>query len=684
MARLGVPLLELPVESSTDVRARALDRAGWMSLVLVLLLGVVGFRVIQLTLWPNEATIMEAGDKRWASLRLQAKRGEILDREGRRLATTLSTPNVFVDAVEVRFGIQAVAEERVRAGEAKSVEDEVVRLNAAAVRDLATLMSLSESDIAHILAGSGRYEMLARGVHPQVAMGVERLTLYGVGIERENRRFYPEEALAAQVLGFVDRSGHGQAGLEKQFDDQLRGGDVLLGRRRDRRGLSVENPLSDSVRDLSVGLAVHTTIDRTLQRATERALAKVMETSKPKSAYAVVVDVRTGDILALANNPAYNPNAVPENPTDQRNHVIQDAIEPGSVYKPFTIAAGLKAGVIQADGKIDCENGFWAVGGSRVHDDHPHGVVSLTEVIKYSSNIASAKVGLQVGATRLIEELRNFGFGSATGIDLPWEAKGKLRDPKVIRTIELANTSFGQGTTATPLQLVMGMAALANGGVRMRPRLVTQVVDAYGVPDVLHRETVAERVVSEEVARQLVLMMETVMEPGGTGTRGRVPGYRVGGKTGTAQKVTDGVYGDARIGSFVGFAPVDDPVIAVAISVDEPSEGSRYGGIVAAPAFAEIVGVALRHLGVPPSTVTDDATGDEAGASTTNARPPVLWAGDGWHLPDLRDLPLRDALAMLEGTGLSIAMSGSGHVVSQDPPPFAVGHPGDTINLRLR
>jgi cell division protein FtsI (penicillin-binding protein 3) len=692
--RVEVPPLDLPIEPLGDVRARANARLRWVTGILLALLALVGVRLVQLALWPAERTVVEADAKRWVGMRLEARRGDIVDRNGRLLATTVSTPNVFLDAVEVEAGLRELAEDRVVEGEAESVDAELARLRQSLVERLAGALDLPVAAVAEALAGAGRYAVLARGVHPRAALEVERLGIWGVGVESENRRFYPEESLAAHALGFVDRSGHGVIGLELQFDEALRGGDVLLGRRRDRRGLSVEDPLPGATWDLAVGRTLHTTLDRTIQRATERALADAMVASRPKAAYAVVLDVRTGDVLAMANAPSFNPNALLEAPADQRNHAIQDAIEPGSVYKPFSIGIGMQRGLVTPDSLVDCEGGAWSVGGARVRDDHPHGVISLRDVIKYSSNIASAKVGLQVGAEHLISTLRLFGFGETTGVDLPWEAKGRLRDPKSIRTIELATTAFGQGTTATPLQLAVATGAIANGGLRMRPRVVSRVVDAWNVPDRVRPVAPVAQVIDPEIARQLSWMMESVVEPGGTGTRARVPGYRVAGKTGTAQKVKDGVYGDARIGSFVGFAPADDPVIAVAVSVDEPSVGSRYGGIVAAPAFAAIVAAALPQLGVAPSAAIEAPGSTPASAAqqapedeafvAPRPDPVLVWSGDGWRLPDLRDLPLRQALAALRGTGLGVALAGSGRVVAQDPPPMAVGRPGQTLNLTLR
>jgi cell division protein FtsI (penicillin-binding protein 3) len=402
------------------------------------------------------------------------------------------------------------------------------------------------------------------------------------------------------------------------------------------------------------------------------------------------VDVKTGDILALANAPTFNPNAIGEDAEPRKNHIVADAIEPGSIFKPFTIAAAVEEGIAQPEDKIDCEGGLWVIGRSRIRDDHPHGVVTLGEVMKYSSNIGVAKLAFKMGAGTFVDYLHKFGFGSETGIALPGERRGRIRDPEEIKPIELATTAFGQGTTATPIQLAMGIATIANGGVRMKPRLVTRVEDYYGVPDRVIKPAVAERAVSEETARKTREMMALVTEAGGTGTRARVPGYVVAGKTGTAQKVKDGRYSEARIGSFVGFVPADDPVIAVVVIVDEPTQGSRYGGIAAAPAFAEIAGQTLRHLGVPPDPALlaeageadpDPVTGDETTVEDEEESLRLAWSGDAWTMPDLTGRTRRDVLVGLQSAGLKLELSGSGSAVAQKPSPGEVLAPGSSVSV---
>jgi cell division protein FtsI (penicillin-binding protein 3) len=493
-------------------------------------------------------------------------------------------------------------------------------------------------------------------------------------------------------LGFVSADGDGSEGLEAAQNDHLRGQEFLTQRRRDRRGGGVDDLLGEYDSRMSAGKTVVLTIDRQIQRITERALEQVMVTSQPAAASAIVVDVATGDLLALASLPTYNPNDPGDDPVPRWNHAVYDTIEPGSVFKPFTVAAAMEEGLVSEFSPIDCEGGGWSIGRARIRDDHPHGTITLSEVIKYSSNIGSAKLALEMGEHAFLSYMKKFGFGRQTGVPLPGEPKGKIRSAETIKKIELATTAFGQGVTTTPLQLAMATAALANDGALMRPRLVSKVIDAYGTFEQLIEPEMVEQVVSPETAQAVRRMMVTVTEPGGTATRARVPGYVVGGKTGTAQKAENGAYGKGRIGSFVGFIPADKPVLAVVVSVDDPSVGSRYGGIVAAPAFAVIAEEAMRVLGVPPDPeLLPKGSGTKGGdldALAPSLMPvesgrSVRWTGSGWELPALTGLSTREALATLNGSGLKVQVVGEGVVVQQSPSPGAILAPGGSLRLSL-
>lgn len=661
--RIQLPPLEPAIEPADRVRARAARRLQGVAVLLGVLLCAVGLRGAALCLYPSARTLQAAAAQRWDQVTLRARRGDVLDRTGRRLATSVATPNVVVDPMRV---------------DPEEVDDLAARV--------AAIVGEPVQDVVDRMRRTSRYQRVASRVHPAAARAVEALDHPALWVERDPRRYYPEESLAAQVIGFVDAAGSGREGLEASLDHWLRGESVLLQRRRDRRGMNVDDPTGAD--EVNEGMDVHLTIDRTIQRIAERALDDIVARSAPLSASAVVIDVRTGDVLALANVPTFNPNDLAPDPAPRKNHVVQDAIEPGSVMKPFTVASAVEEGLVDETTLVDCEGGSWSVGRTRIHDDHPHGLVTVADVLKYSSNIGSVKLAFELGPEKFLATLRAFGFGERTGIQLPGERLGVLRGPAKIRQIELATTAFGQGVTATPLQLGLALGALGNGGVRMRPRLVSRVDDIHGVPEFVQPPTPVGRVVSVDTARRVVAMMEGVTEDGGTAVRARVPGYRVAGKTGTAQKVHDGRYGAGRIGSFVGLVPVEDPVLAIVVVVDDPTIGSRYGGTVAAPAFSNIASASLRHLGVPPDpALLEPAAELPLVQQPSLEKSPSLrlsWDGAGWRLPDLTGRSLRDVVASLEPAGLGLSLVGSGAVVSQRPLAGQSAAPGSEISLVLR
>jgi cell division protein FtsI (penicillin-binding protein 3) len=644
--RLHVPPLPVPVDPPGMVRAGAERRARMLGFLLMGMISLVAFRGIQLCLVPAEKTVRAGSVQRWDQVTLRAKRGEIYDRNGRRLATSVETPNIIVDPLHIADGELAPL-----AGE------------------VAELLGRPVDEIARKMSRDTRYSRLATKVHPRTVAAIKALGHRSLWAERDSKRYYPEGRLAAQIIGFVDSSGSGRAGMEAHLDGYLRGGAILFQRRRDRRGLDVDR--SSAVGAFAnVGMNVHTTIDRTIQHITEVALAGVLERHEPVWVTAVVVDVASGDILALANAPTFNPNELGPDAAPRRNHAVQDAVEPGSVFKPFTVAAAIEAGLVSETTMMNCEGGSWQIGRTRIRDDHPHKLISVSDVIKYSSNICSAKLALELGAQSFLAAMKEFGFGERSGIPLPGERQGFLRPADTIKPIELATTSYGQGATVTTIQLAMATATLANGGVRMRPRLVTRVEDVHGVPELVQQPTEIRRVVSEATAHAVTRMMTTVTEPGGTGTRARVKGYSVAGKTGTAEKVRDGRYSDARIGSFIGYLPASNPKIAIAITVDEPQKGSHYGGVVAGPAFSEIGAGVMRYLGIPPDMPGEVDASEPAVILPEEAPPeaPILMA-QMTTMPDFRGRTMRNVLASVQGSGVNLQLEGSGRVVNQEPAP---------------
>ncbi|MBN2797991.1 MAG: transpeptidase family protein [Deltaproteobacteria bacterium] len=652
----------LPAESReprVTVLARAERRIKLMGFVFLLAIGAMGARGAMLCMVPQQAIIDRGEVQRFDQVPQQGKRGDIVDRHGRRLAVTVDMPSVIADPALIN-------------------EEDRHQL---AVK-IADILEADPGEVEERLARKSRYVRIGTKVHPDKVRRIRALGSRAITIEENSLRYYPDKSLASQVLGFVNSAGDGRGGLEAYLNADMKGTTTLLQRRRDRHGYDVDRP-ADADWRTHAGHTVHTTLDRSIQRITERALAGVMERHEPLSATAIVVDVETGDLIAVANAPTFNPNQVGGDPEPRRNHAVQDAIEPGSVFKPFTVAAALEEGLVNERTLIDCEGGRWPVGRARIRDDHPHGVITATEVIKYSSNIGSGKLAMMVGAEKFIGYLRDFGFAARTGVPLPGERRGVLRSPDRIKPIELVTTAFGQGTTATPLQLAMGIAAIANDGVRMRPRLVTRVEDAHGVPEDIFPPVEVQRVVSAKTAQAVARMMITVTEAGGTATRAQIPGYQVAGKTGTAQKVKDGKYSSDRIGSFVGFVPAKDPVLAIVVVVDEPTKGSRYGGIVAAPAFAEIAEQALRELGVPPDPALMKEAPPPLPTEPVAELAPIelTWEGVGWRMPDLTGRPFREVLAAVQGSGLRLELEGGGFVVAQQPAPGASLPPGQTLRV---
>ncbi|HMV70159.1 MAG TPA: penicillin-binding protein 2, partial [Myxococcota bacterium] len=566
-----------------------------------------------------------ATDKRWAAVTVQGPRGEVLDADGNVLAKSVRTPAVFVDPT--------------------TMAERGVDLDEAAVA-IADVLDLPIEPIRKALSSQGRYVRLARGVHPAVADELRALGLTNKGliIEENYHRYYPQGALAGQVLGYVGDSDSGVQGVESAFDDVLRGAELVTQHRVNSTGrvLELENRDDRSIH----GMTVHTTIDRELQRATERALAGVIERSAPVWAAAVVVEVKTGRVLAMATAPSFDPN----DPGSQdfavmRNRVVSDPVEPGSVFKVFTYSAALEEHVTRPDEIIATPSPF-PIAGAMIRDDHPHGHMTAAEIVKYSSNVGSAQLAQRLGQKRLLSYLESFGFGDVTGVQTSHEERGR-RSPPRVGPVELATISYGQGVTATLMQLVMGTATIANGGVRMRPILVDRVEDAYGLVRQAWEPVAEARVISPETAHLVAEAMEHVTDSDATAPRARIPGYRVAGKTGTAYKVKDGRYSQtARYAGFIGFAPADRPELAMAILIDEPTIGSRYGGVVAAPLFSEVIGPELHRRGVPvdPTLPGAPMAGDPAEIAVVEREPLVLsWVGaadGGWRMPDLggRDL----------------------------------------------
>jgi cell division protein FtsI (penicillin-binding protein 3) len=606
-----------------------------------------------------------------ARIELVPHRGPIVDRAGEALALSVDVPSVY-------------ARPRELAGQE-------VRLPA-----LAAALHVPLAALRARAASKAPFVWLRRQAAPREAEAVDRLALPGVYTVAEGRRFYPHNTLGAQVLGFVGVDSQGLEGVERRLDGVIRGQPHDIEADRDAHGQAmfmagVQAPPDE-------GSRVELTIDAGIQDATERALAAGVASARAVGGAAVVLDPNTGEVLALANVPTFDPN-VPGAVNDRkwrdrvRNRAITDPYEPGSTFKAILAAAAIEESVVRPTDTFFCENGHYQIGKWQIHDSHPHGWLTFAEVIQYSSNIGATKVADRLGADRYYRYLRAFGFGARTGIELPGETPGIMRPVESWARIDLATHSFGQGVSVTPVQMAVAFAAIANGGLLMRPFLVRRVVSPGGDVTLENRPTVVHRVIGERAAQTVTeLLRRVVEEKGGTGEKARLDDFPVAGKTGTAQKVNlqTGGYSSKRIGSFVGFVPADRPRVVILVLIDEPGTSS-YGGVVAAPVFRAIALSVLKRLGVegrPPAVQMAAAAPPAAAPKVPVPRAPGRPAPPevGPELPatpSFLGLSRREALARAQASGWDVQVTGVGYVSEQVPPPGAPLAPDRRLALRL-
>lgn len=632
------------------------------------------------------------------TIRLSPMRGTIYDRDGAELAVSVQVDSVFANPRDVQRGGRSPAE--------------VARLLATAIPGL---------DVGRIearLASGKRFVWIARRVTPGQAARVRDLRLEGVALTKEARRFYPNRELAAHVLGFANVDGVGIEGLELSFEERLRGSNRVVPAITDRRGRVVfsEQLFDDSGNQ---GDDLYLTIDKTIQAVAEHELAMAVQTFEARAASLVALDPRTGEILALVSYPTFNPNdpgRVDPALADRHprlNRALVERFEPGSTVKPFTIAAALDVGTIRPEQLVDCQNGAMQVAEYVIHDSHPYQLLTPAQVLAFSSNIGTAKIASTLGRAGLFRAFRRFGFGQETGVPLPGETSGILRHYRRWYEMDAATISFGQGMSATTLQLATAMGAVANEGRLMQPILVRRIVGPDGETVEQALPTARRQVVRADTARLVADMLTAVTGPGGTGEEAAIDGYLVAGKTGTAQKanyVGGGYAEDRWISSFVGFVPARNPRLVIAVVVDEPMI-AHYGGEVAGPVFRRVGEAALRHLGVPASgggqALAEHQRRERererevrrmqrearrvaraAGSPTSEAPPQVITpTGEAEHevrVPNLVGRTARAAVVELVRVDLVPELEGSGVVVGQEPAPFAIVPSGTRVRVVLR
>ncbi|MGH2809074.1 MAG: peptidoglycan D,D-transpeptidase FtsI family protein [Actinomycetota bacterium] len=542
----------------------------------MLLFGLMAARLVVLQIFEGPAYAKLAAEQQQKQVTFAARRGGIFDRSGEPLAISVDLQTVFVDPA--------------------FVEDPV-----AEAREIAPLLDMPVREIQAKLIGStpdDRFEYLARQVEPKLARKIEALELPGIYMQEEPKRFYPGGRLASHVLGFVDVDGKGLEGIEAQYDDILEGKPGYL--------VVEQDPTGELVKELSEepaepGRSLFLTIDKEIQYFTQLTLADAARRFHAESGTAIVMRPHTGEILAMANVPDFDPNKAGEFETlERRNRAVTDVYEPGSAYKVVALSGALEEGVVTPHTSFGVPDSF-AYSDRVFHDSHPHAPMrmTVTEIIEQSSNVGTIQIGLKLGEARLDRYVRKFGFGSETGLDFPGESPGIVLARKDWTGPTVATVPIGQGIAVTPLQMAAAYSTIANGGVWVEPKLLSGSMTGSGR---VRPSTppATRRVVSGATAAKVSRILKGVAEVG-TGIEAQIPGYAVAGKTGTAQKPLEtGGYGNSYVASFAGFAPVTRPAVVVLVVLDNPSP--IWGGSTAAPTFKTIMEFTLRHLGVSPTS----------------------------------------------------------------------------------
>jgi cell division protein FtsI (penicillin-binding protein 3) len=636
------------------------EREKWARTRIIIISSIFGMlfvavicQAFRLQILQHEEMSSKADRQHQRVVQLTPGRGNILDRNGNNLAVSLELDSCYAEPRHIQDidGTAAV---------------------------LAPFLGTTKQELLKKLNGNKSFVWLERRIPPEKALLVKNLKLRGIGFAPETKRFYPNREIAAHVIGFTGLDPIGLEGIELKYDSTIAGDTGYLVTERDALGRDIAKKKA-VVKSSSPGKNVVLTLDTTIQHIVEKELSKAVIDSGAKNGMALVMEPDTGKVLAMANYPTFNPNSYADySQSLLRNHVVADSYEPGSTFKIFLLAAAIEEKIVRPTDVINCENGKYKIADRTIHDTHSYSRLSVSDVLKYSSNIGSAKIGMKLGDEQLYRYLRNFGFGEKTGIDLPGEASGQMRDRRKLYGADLANISFGQGVAASSVQLTSAVSAVANGGTLMRPYLVERILDDSGREVKKIEPQPLRRVISAETAAKVAQMMEGVTKDGGTGLSAAVDGFRVAGKTGTAQKadpVTRGYSATKRTASFIGFVPAERPRLTILVVIDEPKT-SPYGGVVAAPAFRGIAQNTLAYMKMAPTVaVTKPSAVAENKQSPVSIKAASSDGGsvempvEGGVMPDFRGMSMRRVLKVMEKQNINIKLLGSGRATEQYPPP---------------
>jgi cell division protein FtsI (penicillin-binding protein 3) len=680
------------LSADTKIRPDAsIRRALFVAAFIVFWVFAISVRLVYLQVTQHEALGERARSQQQHAIETSSQRGLLLDRQERELARSVQTESIFVDTANLE-----------NAGD----------IDCTATR-LAPVLALKKEELQRKLEDAktknSRFVWIARRLSTEQATAIRGLGLAAVNFRSEPKRFYPNGSIAAHVLGFVGIDGAGLGGVEQTYNEKITGEPGKLFIERDSEGNSYESFELPG----TPGQTIVLTLDHSIQYRAEQVLLAAVTKFRAKSGTAIVLDPRSGEILALANAPTFDPNKPGEaNPEARANWALQNIYEPGSTFKIISFSAAIEKGLVKPDDRIDCQMGAIKVAGRVIHDHHSFGSLTITEALAKSSNVAAIKLGIRVGDPTMYEYMKRFGFGSRTGIELPGETAGLLRPVSRWQPSSIGSIAIGQEVGVTPLQMAAAFGALANDGVRVAPHLVREVRTAAGT-SVYRANPEQRRVVNAETARALRQMLESVTL-NGTARLAQLNGYSAAGKTGTAQKIdpkTKSYSQTKHVASFVGFAPVNNPSVVIIVVIDEPG-GAYHGGDVAAPVFREIAEQILPDLGVVPDTyfklpdglIAETATSKvtprdrEAEVQSELARQATLpsVAGRDGHggeiiyaaankssilMPDLSGRSVRDAARTCAQLGLKLEARGEGRATSQNPAPGAELNSGQVVYI---
>ncbi|EKD22175.1 MAG: hypothetical protein ACD_87C00126G0003 [uncultured bacterium] len=625
-----------------------------LAFFLVLFIAL-GSRAFQLQILSSKALKTLAVEQHTQTLQLQPDRGIVFDRNGEKLAATILVDSVCADPSKISDLGETAA-------------------------NLASILHMDKKTIQKKLSSVKNFSWITRRIAPEQAARVSELGIEGIFIVKEPKRFYPSGELAGHLIGFVGSDAVGLEGLELKYDKQLRGTPEKLLWTRDAKGKKlyprVQRPASATGENYNLIL----TIDSRIQHLVESHLKAAVKAKGAKGGFAIVMDPRTGEILAMANEMGFDPNTFSTiNPATGKNKAITDCFDPGSTFKPFLAAAALEEGVVKETDMFNCENGAYKIADRVIHEAQRkrHGALSFHDILKYSSNIGSVKVAEKLGKEAFYEYIRKFGFGAKTGIDLPGEVSGLLRPVEKWTRVDASTIAFGQGISVTAIQLITALSAIANKGVLMKPFVVRGLMDRKGKLIQTYHPTVVRRVISPETAKTLTtILTDVVGAKDGTGKHARIVNIAVAGKTGTSQKFdfSRHVYSSERVKtSFIGFFPAEDPQLSILVILDEPQR-DKWGGVAAAPVFREIGEQLLTRFrtNIRDNPIQEEANpGVKVKVNLASASAPLAvdktMEADDSLIPDFRGMTIREVLKKSKEKGLEARVIGSGWATTQRP-----------------